>query len=107
MNLLNYIAGNVGLTVKFGADLDDADGYGAIEALGSDMDGGRVALVLVHEANPVYALPPRVASPGDSRRFRSRSLLRSIWMRPPRCATCCCRSSTPSNAGTISSPAAA
>jgi molybdopterin-containing oxidoreductase family iron-sulfur binding subunit len=57
VNLLNYIAGNVGRTVKFGADLDDADGYGAMEKLAADLDGGSVAMVLVHEANPAYALP--------------------------------------------------
>jgi molybdopterin-containing oxidoreductase family iron-sulfur binding subunit len=59
VNLLNYIAGNVGTTVKFGSDLDGGEGYGAVEALGSDMDGGRVSLVLVHEANPVYSLPAK------------------------------------------------
>ena len=59
VNLLNYIAGNVGTTVNFGSDLDGGEGYGALEALGSDMDGGRVSLVLVHEANPAYSLPAK------------------------------------------------
>jgi anaerobic selenocysteine-containing dehydrogenase/Fe-S-cluster-containing dehydrogenase component len=59
VNLLNYIAGNVGTTVKFGSDLDGGEGYGAIESLGSDMNDGRISLVIVHEANPVYALPAK------------------------------------------------
>ena len=40
VNLLNFAAGNVGQTVRFGADLDHGDGFGALEAL-SQVDGGR------------------------------------------------------------------
>jgi anaerobic selenocysteine-containing dehydrogenase/Fe-S-cluster-containing dehydrogenase component len=57
VNLLNYVAGNIGQTVRFGADLSAGDGYAGIAKLGSAIDGGRVALLLVHDANPVYALP--------------------------------------------------
>ncbi|HEU5359509.1 MAG TPA: molybdopterin-dependent oxidoreductase, partial [Gemmatimonadales bacterium] len=57
VNLLNYVAGNVGETVVFGADLQHGDGYGAVEALFARMDQGQVAVALVHEANPLYALP--------------------------------------------------
>jgi molybdopterin-containing oxidoreductase family iron-sulfur binding subunit len=67
VNLLNYIAGNVGQTVRFGADLDGGDGYGAIEALAADIDRGAVALILVHEANPAYAIP---MSAGFADRFK-------------------------------------
>ncbi len=57
VNLLNYIAGNVGETVRFGADLDTGDGYGAtLDWLGL-IDRGGVELALVHEANPAYSLP--------------------------------------------------
>ncbi len=57
VNLLNFVAGNVGKTVKFGADLAAADGYGALGDLTKAIDGGQVALLVVHDANPVYALP--------------------------------------------------
>jgi anaerobic selenocysteine-containing dehydrogenase/Fe-S-cluster-containing dehydrogenase component len=57
VNLLNYVAGNVGRTISFGADQDHGDGYGALEQLIQSMDQGQVALVLVHEANPAYSLP--------------------------------------------------
>ena len=60
INILNYVAGAVGKTVKFGADL--AQGSGAagshreLSELTADMAAGNVALLLVHGANPVYAL---------------------------------------------------
>jgi molybdopterin-containing oxidoreductase family iron-sulfur binding subunit len=57
VNLLNYVAGNVGQTVLFGADLQHGDGYGAVEALFGRFDQGQVAVVVVHNANPLYALP--------------------------------------------------
>ncbi|HXE57204.1 MAG TPA: molybdopterin-dependent oxidoreductase, partial [Gemmatimonadales bacterium] len=57
VNILNYVAGNVGETVRFGAGLDMGDGYGAVQQLAQAMDRGEVALLLVHEANPVYTLP--------------------------------------------------
>jgi anaerobic selenocysteine-containing dehydrogenase/Fe-S-cluster-containing dehydrogenase component len=57
VNLLNYVAGNVGRTVRFGAALQSGDGHSALQALQTAMGGGQVAVLLVHEANPVYALP--------------------------------------------------
>ena len=57
VNLLNYVAGNIGQTVRFGAELDGGDGYTALARLGAAIDGGQVAVLLVHDANPVYALP--------------------------------------------------
>jgi molybdopterin-containing oxidoreductase family iron-sulfur binding subunit len=57
VNLLNFVAGNVGKTVKFGADLPAADGYAALGELTKAIDGGQVGVLVVHEANPVYALP--------------------------------------------------
>ncbi|MFZ5624156.1 MAG: molybdopterin-dependent oxidoreductase, partial [Gemmatimonadota bacterium] len=59
VNILNYVAGNVGQTVKFGAALSAGDGYGAIEALGQAIDAGQVQVLLVHEANPAYTLPKK------------------------------------------------
>ena len=57
VNLLNYVAGNVGQTVSFGTDQDHGDGYGAMLQLVQQMDQGQVAVLLIHEANPGYALP--------------------------------------------------
>src|SRR6478736_1107623 len=57
VHLLNYVAGNVGTTVKFGAGVTRGDGYGAIERLFGRIDAGNAAVVLVHEANPLYGLP--------------------------------------------------
>lgn len=57
VNLLNLAAGNLGQTVRFGADLDHGDGYGALDALAKSMAGGEVQVVLVQDANPVYAAP--------------------------------------------------
>jgi molybdopterin-containing oxidoreductase family iron-sulfur binding subunit len=55
--ILNYVAGNVGHTVRFGARLDSGDGYAGLQALQAAMEAGEIAVLLVHEANPVYALP--------------------------------------------------
>jgi anaerobic selenocysteine-containing dehydrogenase/Fe-S-cluster-containing dehydrogenase component len=57
VHLLNYVAGNVGRTVRFGAGLGRGEGYGAIERLFARLDQGQVAVAVVHEANPLYALP--------------------------------------------------
>ena len=58
VNLLNYVAGNVGKTVKFGADLRPRRRLrGAAPAGRRRWTAGRSALLLVHDANPVYALP--------------------------------------------------
>src|SRR3954454_9825932 len=57
VNLLNFVAGNVGETVSFGSDTDSADGYAAIEALLTTIDAGQVKVALVHDANPAYTLP--------------------------------------------------
>lgn len=57
VNLLNYVAGNVGETVRFDTPLATGDGYGALQGLVAAMDQGQVQVALVHEANPAYALP--------------------------------------------------
>ncbi len=57
VNVLNFVAGNLGETVRFGADLPMADGHAELAKLAQAMDGGEVAVVLVHDANPVYTLP--------------------------------------------------
>jgi anaerobic selenocysteine-containing dehydrogenase len=57
VNLLNFVAGNLGETVRFGADLDTGDGYAALDSLLAAIDGGQVAVLLVHDTNPAYTLP--------------------------------------------------
>jgi molybdopterin-containing oxidoreductase family iron-sulfur binding subunit len=57
VNILNYVAGNVGQTVKFGADVDTGDGYGALLEMVQAMNAGQVGLALIHEANPLYSVP--------------------------------------------------
>jgi len=55
--LLNYVAGNVGQTVRFGAGLPQWDDYTAMERLIARMNGGEIGVLLVHDANPAYAMP--------------------------------------------------
>ncbi len=57
VNVLNFLAGNIGETVRFGADLPTADGHAELARLSQAMDGGEVAVALVHDANPAYTLP--------------------------------------------------
>ena len=57
VNLLNYVAGNVGETVRFGADPDAGDGSAVLEELLRAVDAGGVEVLLVHDANPAYTLP--------------------------------------------------
>ena len=57
VNILNYVAGNIGKTVRFGADLESGDGYAALAALQTQMEAGQIAVLVVHDANPVYTLP--------------------------------------------------
>ena len=57
VNILNYVAGNVGDTVRFGAG--QAAGYsGSFQDLADlvrDMNAGSVSVLMVHSSNPVYA----------------------------------------------------
>jgi len=59
VNILNYVAGSVGSLVKFGADsaVGSAGTFADLVALKADMDAGRVALLLVHGANPAHSFP--------------------------------------------------
>src|SRR5438552_798180 len=57
VDLLNYVVGAVGKTVKFGPDIaqDAAGSYRQLAALRDDMAGGKVAVLIVHGANPAHA----------------------------------------------------
>jgi anaerobic selenocysteine-containing dehydrogenase/Fe-S-cluster-containing dehydrogenase component len=60
VSLLNYALGNVGKTVRFGPNsaLSRASRYADLVALTQAMARGQIAVLLVKDANPVYALPP-------------------------------------------------
>jgi molybdopterin-containing oxidoreductase family iron-sulfur binding subunit len=60
VNLLNYVAGNVGRTVLFGASrqIDLSTPYAEVEAAIKRMLAGEVKLLIVDGANPLYHLPP-------------------------------------------------
>ena len=72
VNILNYVAGAVGKTVKFGADLaqGSAGKHAYMAALTSDLAAGGVALLLVHGANPVHALGGQFAQAWGKAGFR-------------------------------------
>jgi molybdopterin-containing oxidoreductase family iron-sulfur binding subunit len=59
VNLLNYLVGNVGETVRFDRALNyDAVGsFADVQRLIGSMNEGQVAALVVHGANPVYAVP--------------------------------------------------
>ncbi len=57
VNLLNIAAGNVGRTVHFGVNAPASGGYGDLLAAFGRMGAGQVQVVLVHDANPLYAAP--------------------------------------------------
>ena len=56
--LLNHAAGNVGATVDFGAASTlDAATSADMQALADAMRAGEIELAVVHDVNPVFALP--------------------------------------------------
>jgi len=59
VNILNYVAGQVGKTVKFGPNHALAAGgsFQDLTELAADSSAGKVALLLVHGANPAHSLP--------------------------------------------------
>jgi anaerobic selenocysteine-containing dehydrogenase/Fe-S-cluster-containing dehydrogenase component len=59
VNLLNYVAGNIGRTVRYhaGAAWDRLSRYSDMAALVASMSGGGVDVALVHDANPAFTLP--------------------------------------------------
>jgi molybdopterin-containing oxidoreductase family iron-sulfur binding subunit len=57
VNLLNYAAGNLGKTVRFGAGVGAGDGYGKIVDLIRAMSAGEIKVLIVHQANPAFTVP--------------------------------------------------
>ncbi len=72
VNILNYVAGQVGKTVKFGPNhgLAGAGAFRQMADLVADLDAGRVALLLVHGANPVYSAGGKFAKALEHAGFR-------------------------------------
>ncbi len=60
VNLLNYVAGNIGTTVQFGASnqIDPSTPFSKVLELVQRMQTGQVKLLIVDGANPVHSLPP-------------------------------------------------
>ena len=58
VSLLNYVAGNVGSTVDFGAASPvDAAAYADMQGLAEAMRSGEIEMAIVHDVNPVFAMP--------------------------------------------------
>ena len=59
VNLLNYTAGNIGNTVRFAPDAgwDRVGTYRDMVELREAMRAGSIELLILHDANPVYAMP--------------------------------------------------
>jgi len=72
VNVLNYVAGAIGRTVKFGADLaqGSAGKHADMAELTTEMANGAVALVLVHGANPVHTMGGAFAQAWEKAGFR-------------------------------------
>ena len=59
VNILNYVTGNIGKTVNFGAarELDASTPYGEITGTIQRMLDGKVKMLIVDGVNPLYAFP--------------------------------------------------
>src|SRR5581483_7757412 len=57
-HILNVVAGNVGKTVGFDNEAKwPGGGYGELKRFSDAVAGGRVGVLLIHGANPVYGAP--------------------------------------------------
>ena len=59
VNLLNYVAGNLGQTIRFDRtlNLDGLASFGELQSLIHSMSSGKVGVLITHGANPAYATP--------------------------------------------------
>jgi len=59
VNILNYLAGNIGKTVDFSDPLSisGANTFGDMKKLVEEMRSGKVEILIVHNVNPVFTLP--------------------------------------------------
>lgn len=60
VNILNYVAGNIGNTVLFGADYQfGGDSLEEIESAVKAMNEGRYEVVIIENVNPAFTLPAK------------------------------------------------
>lgn len=66
VNILNYLAGNVGVTVDFSDPLSvsNSDGFSDMKKLVEEMRSGGVDMLIVHDVNPVFTLPGELDTAG-------------------------------------------
>lgn len=59
VNILNFVAGNIGDTIDFGDTLSisDVNSFQDISSLISSMESGGIDLIFIHGVNPVFTLP--------------------------------------------------
>ncbi|HVY55687.1 MAG TPA: molybdopterin-dependent oxidoreductase [Thermodesulfobacteriota bacterium] len=59
INILNYVAGNVGQTIDFGnpLTLSNVSSFKQVSSLVDSMKNGQVALLFIYNVNPVFTLP--------------------------------------------------
>ena len=59
VNLLNYVAGNVGQTVRFDRtpNLEGLSSFADLQSLIQSMSDGKISVLITHGANPAYATP--------------------------------------------------
>ncbi len=59
INILNYVAGNIGDTIDFGDTLSisDVNSFQDMSSLIDSMNSGDIDLILIHGVNPVFTLP--------------------------------------------------
>ena len=98
VNLAQYVAGNVGQTVRFGMGIPSSDGYGAMEELIAAMNAGQIAVLLVHDANPGTRCPKPRSSPKPWPGPLKVST-RWCWTRTAAAWTCCFRRTIPGALG--------
>ncbi|HEY6159385.1 MAG TPA: molybdopterin-dependent oxidoreductase [Gemmatimonadales bacterium] len=72
VNILNYVAGQVGKTVKFGPNhaVGAGGSFRELADLAADVTAGKVALLLVHGANPAHSLPAAFSQALAHARYR-------------------------------------
>ncbi len=62
INILNYVAGNIGETVDFGDTLtiSNANSFQDITSLVSSMENGEVDILFIYDTNPAFTLPKQL-----------------------------------------------
>jgi molybdopterin-containing oxidoreductase family iron-sulfur binding subunit len=81
VNVLNYLAGNIGRTVLFGASrrIDPSTPYKEVSALIERMLAGQVKLLIVDGVNPLYHLAPSTRIAAALAKVETVVSLSSAW----------------------------